>query len=486
MTNWVNILIIAIILINTVSAIYTVFRQERPVATIWAWLLVLILLPGLGFVIYFFLGRKISDKQIFQLNEKEAMGMTTLFNKNIDDSGKQRFISDYDPELQELIILLYRSNFSILTANNEVEIFDEGKEKIEALLKDIAAAKHHIHIQYYILTPDEVGNRVLDALTKKAQEGVEVRLLYDALGSRQLKDKDLEALRAAGGVASAFFGYSTWIQNFRLNFRNHRKIVVIDGRVGYIGGFNIAKEYIGKGPLGYWRDTHLRVVGEAVQALQSRFVVDWYASTDEDTSLLLAEPELAHDYFPLFPVEDKVPMQIVSSGPEDETDQIKMGYLKMITMARSRIYLHTPYFIPDSPILEALELAALSGIEVHIMIPCKPDHPFVYRATEYYSKEVLASGVHVHRYDKGFLHSKMMIVDDRIASVGTANFDIRSFRLNFEVNAFIYDKTVVAELIAQYERDLEDSTLLTREYFDNQSGWKKFKQKGSRLLAPIL
>lgn len=215
-------------------------------------------------------------------------------------------------------------------------------------------------------------------------------------------------------------------------------------------------------------------------------MVDWYASTDEDTSLLLAEPELAHDYFPLFPVEDKVPMQIVSSGPEDETDQIKMGYLKMITMARSRIYLHTPYFIPDSPILEALELAALSGIEVHIMIPCKPDHPFVYRATEYYSKEVLASGVHVHRYDKGFLHSKMMIVDDRIASVGTANFDIRSFRLNFEVNAFIYDKTVVAELIAQYERDLEDSTLLTREYFDNQSGWKKFKQKGSRLLAPIL
>lgn len=484
--NGVTLFILGIFLINTASAIYTVFRQERPVATIWAWLLVLILLPVLGFVIYFFLGRKISDEEIFQLNEKEAVGMTTLVNRNRDQKGKKPFIKNYPKDIQEMMILLYRSNFSLLTMHNEVKILTDGQEKLAELLKDIESATHHIHMQYYIFSPDEMGEPLLKALEKKAKEGVEVRLLYDSLGSRRLTVKDLQSLREAGGQIASFFGHSKWIQNFRVNFRNHRKIVVIDGRVGYIGGFNIAKDYLGLGSLGEWRDTHLRLVGEAVQALQSRFIVDWSASTDVDTRNLSEVLETAKVYFPQIYGKEEVPIQIVSSGPEDEFDQIKMGFLKMISIARKRIYIQTPYFILDSAVYEALQVAALSGIEVHIMVPSQPDHPFVYRATEYYLKEMLEYGAMVYRYDKGFLHSKVVTIDDSIASVGTANFDIRSFRLNFEVNAFIYHPKKVAALNAAFEADMKECTRLDLSYFEQQSTWKKFKQKFSRLLSPIL
>lgn len=481
-------LITNLIIINTFLAIITVFRQERPVSTIWAWLLVLLLLPGVGFVVYFFFGRRISNKRIFQLNEREAMGMLPLIQKYVDDQGQQRTIKRYSPAQQQLMTLLYRSSFSVLMEQNDYTLYTDGTDKMTALLTDLKQAKHHINIQYYIFTPDEVGQALLDVLTERAQAGVHVRLLYDAIGSRKLTRRALKPLREAGGEAISFFGYSHWIQNLRANFRNHRKAVIIDGRIAYIGGFNVAKEYIGKGPLGYWRDTHMRVVGEAVQAIQSRFVMDWCASAHihyEDFLNHYADDQTS-DYFPKVTVTHQTPMQIVSSGPEDDTDQIKMGYLKMISMAQRTITLQTPYFIPDESAFETLQRAALSGVDVKIMVPAKPDHPFVYRATEYYCQQALKYGIKVYRYDHGFLHAKVLTIDDEVTSLGTANFDVRSFRLNFEVNAFVYDGAFTRQIKDQFAKDLAQATVMDQAYFSRQSQFLHFRQLMSRLLGPLL
>ncbi|MDO4670320.1 MAG: cardiolipin synthase [Aerococcus sp.] len=483
-----NDILTFIIFVNTVLAIITVFRQERPVSTVWAWLLVLLLLPVVGFVVYFFVGRRISNHRIFQLDEREAMGMTDLIEEYVDDDGHQRTMEKYPGRQRQLMTLLYRSNFSILTERNDYTLYTDGRDKMNALLDDLRQAKHHINIQYYIFTPDEVGNAILEVLTERAQAGVHVRLLYDAVGSRRLSRRQLKPLCQAGGEAISFFGYSHWVQNLRANFRNHRKTVIIDGKVGYVGGFNVAKEYIGKGPLGYWRDTHMRVTGEAVQAIQSRFIVDWCASAHIHYEAFLKQfpNDTTHDYFPRVKINHNTPMQIVSSGPEDDTDQIKMGYLKMITMARHSLTLQTPYFIPDESAFEALQQAAMSGVDVKIMVPSKPDHPFVYRATEYYCQQALKFRIKVYRYDKGFLHAKVLTVDDEVTSLGTANFDVRSFRLNFEVNAFVYDSEFTHEIRRAFDADLQNCTVMDEAYFAAQSRFLHFRQLMSRLLGPLL
>ncbi|MCZ0717205.1 cardiolipin synthase [Aerococcus kribbianus] len=469
------------LLVNTILAVITVFKEPRPVTSIWAWLLVLNLIPGIGFIIYYFVGRKISQSNIFHLQTQEVHGMQDLIASHTDSNRKQKNLDQFPPLIQEMMTLLFRSDFSILTHHNQVDLYVDGDDKFAALVADLEAAQDFIHIQYYIFTDDEVGGPILDILERKAREGVEVRLLYDAVGSRSLRPKDLNALRDAGGQVSSFFSKSPfWIINFRLNFRNHRKIVVIDGQVGYVGGFNVAKEYIGKGPLGYWRDTHLRLRGNAVKTLESRFLMDWYASEKEKPK------NFDREYFPEPKVKGDTAMQIVSSGPDEDMDQIKMGYIKMISLAQDHVYIQSPYFIPDESVFETIEIAALSGVDVRIMIPCKPDHPFVYRATEYYAKEILAAGAKIYTYDKGFLHAKTVMVDGKFASVGTANMDMRSFALNFEVNAFLYDRTIVADLETAFYDDIAESTQVDEEYFANQSRWKKFRQAFSRLLSPIL
>lgn len=474
--------ILILLLLNTIAAIYTVFKESRPVSTIWAWLLVLILLPGIGFIIYFFVGRKISSENIFQIRNQEVYGLNGLKEKYIDSNNKQKNLKTFPKDTQKLMKLLYKSDHSIETDNNQVEIFVEGQEKIDQLVKDIYAAKDHVHMQYYIFTDDETGQKVVDALIDRAKAGLEVKLLTDAVGSRALSKKGVKEMEDAGVKFESFFSRRKLsIINFRLNWRNHRKIVIIDGLIGYVGGFNVAKEYVGKGPLGYWRDTHLRVHGDAVKTLQSRFMIDWFASKK------VSPKDFDHDYFPDPEIEGTTAMQIVSSGPDEESDQIKMGYIQMINMAENYIYIQSPYFIPDEAVFEAVELAALSGVEVHIMIPFKPDHPFVYRATEYYVKSLLQAGVKVHKYrEDGFLHAKTVCVDGTVASVGTANFDIRSFALNFEINAFIYDEKVVTDLEEIFKRDVEVSTLVDEAHFENQSRWKKFRQSFSRLFSPIL
>lgn len=269
----------------------------------------------------------------------------------------------------------------------------------------------------------------------------------------------------------------------RLNYRNHRKLGIIDGKIGYIGGFNVGDEYLGLHPkFGYWRDTHLRIVGTAVYAIQTRFILDWNQASH------LHEIQYSPEYFPgkIEEIIGNIGMQIVSSGPDSEWEQIKNGYIKMITSAKESVYIQTPYFIPDASLLDTLRIAALSGIDVKIMIPNKPDHMFVYWATYSYIGEMLKAGAKIYIYENGFIHAKTILVDRKIASVGTANIDMRSFRLNFEVNAFIYSEQIANELTDDFLKDMDLSTHLTADQYSKRSLWIRFKESFSRLLSPLL
>ncbi|MCT8395390.1 cardiolipin synthase [Weissella soli] len=468
-------------ILNMLAAIITIFRERRDVTSIWAWLVVLLGLPIIGFVIYFFLGRKLSSKKIFSLQTQERMGLNEIARNQkllldeVDDQFKEKY------EEQSFVRLFLQNEEAILTQKNAVRIFTDGHKKFAQLFDDIERAKHHVNLEYFTIYDDQIGNELVDLLTRKAKQGVRIRVIYDQMGSKGRHDRMYKRLRAAGGQVEPFMAPHFLPVTFRANFRDHRKLVIVDGTIGYIGGFNVGDQYLGRFPkFGYWRDTHLRIEGDAVLALQSRFFTDWNATVRKQ------KLDFAPEYFPTTTVRGNTAMQIVTSGPDTDEGQIEQGYLKLFATAKQTITIQSPYFIPDASILKVLRMQALSGVRVRLMIPHMPDHPFVYRATEYYAQEILDAGAEVYRYDAGFLHAKVVTVDGRIASVGSANMDIRSFGLNFESNAFMYDQEITEALEQIFELDVLQSTQLTTAYFKNQSYWKRFKQRFSRLLSPIL
>lgn len=471
----------ALTFLNLIFALLIIFFERRNPTATWAWLMVLILIPGIGFILYLLLGQNLSKTKMFNLKTEEDR-----FHKKLLIQGKQiseNAMEFHDKEMvryKDMVYMHLTNSQSIFTQDNKVEIYTDGQSKFDALLKSIENSKHHIHIVYYIIKNDKIGNKIVDALTKKASEGIEVRLLFDAMGCRRLPKKFFNKLTAAGGKVSCFFPSLFPLINIRLNYRNHRKIVVIDGKEAFVGGFNVGDEYLGENKrFGYWRDTHIKITGSAVASLQRRFLMDWrYASHEKIT--------FDKRYFPEVHSNGKIGIQIVSSGPDSEWEQIKLGYLKMIQSAKKYVYIQTPYFIPDESILEALRIASLSGVDVKIMIPNKPDHPFVYWASLSYIGELLKCGSHIYKYNKGFIHSKTIVVDGNISSVGTANMDVRSFKLNFEVNAFIYDNGVSQSLESIFENDIKDSTEITKSIYEKRSPLVKFKESISRLLSPVL
>lgn len=478
-----SILTAAILILNIFLAAALVFLERRDATSTWAWILVLFFIPIFGFFVYLLLGRRLRKKTLFKWEGRERVGIESLIAHQMNDLHDNEFPFK-DPHVQnyqDLVYLHLRNNGAVLTQDNAVQIFNDGRAKFDSLIHDIEQAKHHIHIQYYIFRLDQLGNRIMDALTAKAKEGVKVRLLYDDMGSRRISKRHFKEFIRAGGEVETFFPSILPIINPRLNYRNHRKIVVIDGRVGYIGGFNVGEEYLGLSrKFGYWRDTHLRLEGSALHPLQTRFILDWNQAS--------ARNDIEYDevFFPAIPKKGDTAMQIVSSGPDEEWEQIKDGYLKMINMAKKYIYIQTPYFIPDPSFYDAVRIAALSGIDVRIMIPNKPDHPFVYWATYSYAGQMLRAGARVFIYDNGFLHTKMIVVDDEVSTVGTANIDVRSFKLNFEVNAFIYDHTVSGKLADLFHQDMELSEEMTLGLYLARTRMIKTKESIARLLSPIL
>ncbi|UNK20974.1 cardiolipin synthase [Paenibacillus sp. N3/727] len=479
-TTW---LLGLIIFLNIVFAFVVIFQERRDVGATWAWLLVLLLIPIAGFMLYLFFAQNFRRKKLFYWDDIKKRGLDRGLKSQVSQFRSQQFqFRNYSSALyKDLITMNLLNNQAVLSEDNQVKIYTDGKEKFAALFRDIEEATDFIHVQYYIIQKDNLGRQLMELLTQKAKEGVKVRVLYDELGSRRINKKFLKDLRDAGGQAEAFFPSKFRLINIRLNYRNHRKLVIIDGKIGYVGGFNVGDEYLGLDPkFGYWRDTHLRIEGTAVYSIQTRFILDWnQASHIHDITYF---PSL----FPHIPAKGDVGIQIVTSGPESEYEHIKNGYLKMITSARKSIYIQTPYFIPDASVLDALKVASLSGVEVNIMIPDKPDHMFVYWATLSYIGELLKAGANVYLYSNGFIHAKTLVVDEEIASVGTANVDFRSFKLNFEVNAFVYDEGIAQQLSHEFRQDISVSTLLTMEKYLERSRWIRIKESISRLLSPIL
>lgn len=453
--------------------------EKRDISAAWAWLFVMLLLPGIGFIIYLFFGWKLNQRQIFDLKAQKRLGISDMaeYQKR---NPKNKPTLDTNLE-NDLVQMFLNTDNAILTTKNDLKIFTDGHEKFNSLFEDLKKAKHHINIEYFTIYDDQLGKKLRKILVQKAREGVQVRVLYDLFGSKGSKQKFFKELIQAGGEVTPFMKSKLGYYSFRINFRNHRKIVVIDGSVGYIGGFNIGDQYLGRNKrFGNWRDTHLRLEGSVVLQLQSRFFMDWNASAKRQ------KVQFSLDYFPQSNVQNNIPMQIVSSGPENDVQKIKQGYIKMIMGAKHSIWIETPYFIPDDALMEALLIAIRSGIEVRIVIPQMPDHPFVYRATEYYVQQLLKAGARIYSYQNGFMHAKTIVVDNMITSVGSANWDIRSFKLNFEANVFMYDPKVAEQIIATIKNDLKDARELDEEYFKQQSSWKKFRQLASRLISPIL
>ncbi|MCU9612542.1 cardiolipin synthase [Caldibacillus lycopersici] len=481
--NILTIIISIIFFLNFILASVVVLLERRDPSSTWAWLLVLYFIPLLGFILYLMLGQNLTRKRLFVWDDLKKIGFKDLIKEqtNLIKAKKYPFKTDEAIIHRDLIYLFLVNNNAYLSQDNEVDIFIDGNEKFTALFKDIENAKDHIHLQYYIFHDDQLGLKLIDLLTRKAKEGVKVRILYDEMGSRRIKKRSFNKLIKAGGEVEVFFPSKIPFVNLRMNYRNHRKLVIIDGNIGYVGGFNVGDEYLGLNKkFGFWRDTHLRIRGNAVHATQIRFILDWNQASNRN------DIYYAKNYFPEIKHTGNVPIQIVTSGPDSEWEQIKHGYIKMIATAKKSIYIQTPYFIPDATILDILRIAALSGVDVKIMIPNKPDHMFVYWATYSYIGELLKAGARIYIYENGFVHAKMIVVDEDAASVGTANIDVRSFKLNFEVNAFMYDGKTAKRLADIYKQDIEKSRELTYQEYLKRPLIIRFKEQISRLLSPIL
>lgn len=475
-TWWLNIVL-------TLVVIYS-GKNRQPRSTM-VWIMVLTLFPIIGFIPYMLIGRDTRRKNMFSFKMGQDLALQEKIKaqqEELDRMPEKLKGMGYDEEIfaaKELAILGLNLEGRLISEDNEVEVFIDGKEKFGSLIKDIEEAKYSIEFQYYIVKSDGLGKIIIEKLIEAANRGIRVRFLTDGVGGRYLKKSDIVRMKSAG-VETAFF-YPSILKyfNLRLNYRNHRKLVCIDDEIGYCGGFNVGDEYLGKKEkFGYWRDTHLRIRGSAAKGIKTRFLQDWFYASGEDPD----KEEAYRD----FEGSGKTLCQLVTSGPDTELKNIKLSMTKMIMEANHRIDIQTPYFIPDEGFFEVLVMAMQQGVEVNLMIPDKPDHPIVYPATLSFASDMLKVGANVYRYDGGFIHSKVILVDDTFSMVGSANIDERSFSLNFEASMIVYSYDVNHKLRESFEEDKKKSTLLTSEIMEKRSFFTKAKEPICRLFAPLL
>ena len=443
--NW-NVILFSIYEVIVIMAIIHVILDNRQPAKTMAWALVIWFVPFVGIVFYLFFGintrkeRYVSDRTMNMLTKRSMLEFAEQQNLRLPEKHKP------------LIDLFVNQNLSLPFKDNEVDVCMNGYEFFPMLLKDIHEAKSHIHIDMYIIADDALGCLVADALIDKAREGVEVRLIYDDVGCWNVKHRFFERMREEGIEAVPFMPVHFPQFTSKVNYRNHRKIIVIDGLVGYIGGMNIALRYARES----WRDTMLRVKGGGVYALQRAFLVDWYFV---DRSLLSDRK-----FYPPFAdslMANDTLSQVVTSGPVTPYPEIMQGYVRIIMGARQYLYIETPYFLPTESVLFALKTAALGGVDVRVICPMHSDARFVEWASRSYLREAVEAGVRVSLYKPGFLHSKLLVCDDAIATCGSTNLDFRSFENNFEANIFYYGEEVALKMKDVFLKDMEQSVLLT-------------------------
>ena len=470
--HWIYLLLYVAIMI---PAIIRVLLDNRQPAKTMAWILVLAFMPFVGIIFYIFFGqntwkeRHISDRSMDQLTKRSMLEFVEQENLHLPANNKP------------LMNLFTNQNWAFPFKDNRVDIFTDGYEFICSLLYNIGKAQHHIHLDTYIFEDDALGYLVADALIDKAEQGVEIRVIYDDVGCWKVKDAFFERMRDTGIDVHAFMPVRFPAFTSKVNYRNHRKLCVIDGKVGFIGGMNIAKRYVkgtGKQP---WRDTHLRIQGGGVYALQRAFLIDWYFV---DRTLITNRV-----YYPSVDIHinNSCLVQVVTSSPIAPWPDIMQGYVRILLQAQKYVYMETPYFLPTEPVLFAMRTAALAGVDIRLMIPRKADAKLVEWASRSYVMEAIEAGVKVYLYMGGFNHSKLLVSDDNLCTVGSTNIDFRSFENNFEANAFFYDEEMAQRIKAIYLKDESQSILVDDvSYFVKRPFMKRLFESIVRLLSPLL
>ena len=466
-----------------VTGVFLLMENRRPQSTL-AWMLVLFFVPGLGLLIYLLFGR----------NNKAFSRRRRLLMQNLEANALpllSPILSRQDAELsrlktqslgrKRLAVLVRRNSLSVLSTRNRVEIQQDAAKFYPRLIEDIKAARHSIHLQYFIWAVDLFTDRLKQILIEKVRAGIEVRLLYDPVGSQAHVGRRYVKDMLAAGIQMA--PTSPPYQLHTISYRNHRKITVIDGMVGYTGGMNIGQEHIDGGE-GFtsWRDTQVRLVGQSATVLQAVFMVDWYNAVRENLFYGKYFPAGATD-----PADGDVPVQILTSGPDSQWAAIRQLYACMIVAAQQHVYIQSPFFIPDTTLAECLKTAALSGVEVKIMVSARPSgNRLPDWAGITYIEEIVAAGVHVFLYERGYLHAKTINVDSEICSIGSANIDIRSFSINYELNAVFYSERIAKELENDFERDLEHCSEFAPEAYRKRGAAVRFRDSVARVLSPLL
>ena len=469
--HWVFLVIYVVIVI---MVMVRVLMDNRQPAKTMAWMLVLTFIPMLGIILYFFFGQTTrKERKIWQYS------MDQLTKHSMLEFVEQKRLH-LPHEYRELINLFMNQNWVLPFKNNETEIYISGYEFFPSLLMEIGKAEHHIHLDTFIIASDPLGQIVADALIDKARQGVEVRVIYDDVGSWKTKNRFFDRMRAEGIKVYAFMPVRFPIFTSKVNYRNHRKICVIDGEVGFIGGMNIANRYVKGIKKLVWRDTHVKITGAAVYGLQRAFLVDWFFVSRE----LITD----HVYYPISKVaENDSLIQIVTSSPTSLWPEIEQGYVRVLTSAKQYVYMETPYFLPTDPILFAMRTAALSGVDVRLMIPYETDTKIVEWASRTYVLATVKAGVKVYLYKAGFNHSKLLVADDSIATIGSTNVDFRSFENDFEANAFFYDKKIALKVKDIFLKDQEESVALEDvRNLTHRSFLQRLWESMVRLLSPLL
>lgn len=466
-------------LVCMVATIPWILVTKKETTSALAWCLVVFFLPFVGALFFVIFGYQHVHRPL----DRKRRHRRRFASTHAESPGKAAVAEPREPvpddTWQGMAPLAQRLGAFPSSDGNEVTLYHDGPLAFEELLDAVAAARHHVHLEYFIIQPDESGERLLTLLTEKARQGVEVRVLYDAMGSRHLHRWRLGQLRSAGGRCSMFLPLNPLRRRIQVNMRNHRKIVVVDGRVAFTGGLNIGDEYLGRvARFGYWRDSHLRVRGPAVHSLQKVFAEDWDFAAGEDLR--------AKEYFPEPEHAGSHRVQVVASGPDRELNGIREVYFAAVQRARKRLWIASPYFVPDAGLRDALCMAGYQGVDVRLLCLYRPDKWIPFFAARYYWSDVLAAGVKVYQYGRGMMHSKVVLADGEWASVGSANFDNRSLHLNFEVNCLLYDRDLVAELEGQYQNDLACSIRLDRDVFARRPLAGRVVENACRLMSPVL
>jgi len=461
-------------------AILIILENRNPVKTI-SWILVLVLLPFAGIVIYLFFGQEYRKNKMYSrkgLKNLERLRKLTL--EQLDNLPNNHFqISERLYSKKRLINLLLANSNAVLTNNNSVQVLRNGAETFSEIFQTIERAKHHIHLEYYIVEDDVIGNYLRELLIRKAQEGVEVRFIYDDVGSWELKRKWLRTMSDAGVKVDCFMRVRYPMLTSKVNYRNHRKILVVDGDTAFVGGLNFADRYQDGVPgIGPWRDTHLKIIGGGATALQIIFMADWYFVSKE---ILKGEK-----YFNPFVSGNGKLVQISASGPDSDWESIGQAYFSAIASAIEYVYISSPYLMPPADIVTALKTSALGGIDVRIIVPGLSDAVTAKWGTNSYIEELLEAGIKIYFYKAGFIHSKVIVVDGIFSSVGTANLDFRSLETNFEVNAMIYDEEIAGILTSQFLEDQEKSQEILLVEWIKRPRINKIKESFARILSPML